>query len=116
MINKGTVFMVKLMIGDKFKKARKKLGWTQIQVCERVHISRIYYSNIERGIQIPKLETFILIANTLQVSDVLDDFLLPNTNRLNEMFSTDEFNGLSKPEFDIIMETIHLMASNFKSE
>ena len=106
--------LMELNIGVKFKKARKNLKLNQKEVSQIVNISKNYYSNIERGIQVPKLETFILIANTLNVPDILDEYLLPNTTAYKEIFQTTELDGLTHEEFDLIKNTITIMASNFK--
>lgn len=102
-------------IGKKLKTARKTLGWTQKDISDKVHISRVYYSNIERGIQMPKLETFILIANTLKIPNVLEDYLLPKSPEdTKDVIMTEELNGLTMEECMMIKETIILMAKNFK--
>lgn len=60
-------------MGKQIKKAREQKGLTQEQLAERVDLSVQHVSVIERGVKAPKLETFVKIANELQVNA---DFLL----------------------------------------
>lgn len=65
-------------IGKRIRKAREQKGWRQEDFAEKIGLSVTYTGMIERGEKVPKLETFITIANTLGVSadqllaDVLD--------------------------------------------
>lgn len=59
-------------IGKRIRKYRKAKGWRQEDFAEKIGLSVTYTGMIERGEKIPKLETFITIANALEVSaDVL---------------------------------------------
>lgn len=55
-------------IGKRIRTCREQKGWTQQAFAEKVGISIAYTGMIERGEKIPKLETFIRIANVLEVS------------------------------------------------
>ena len=65
-------------IGKRIRKARERKGWRQEDFAEKIGLSVTYTGMIERGEKVPRLETFIMIANTLGVSadellaDVLD--------------------------------------------
>ena len=65
-------------IGKRIRKVREQRGWRQEDFAERIGLSVTYTGMIERGEKVPKLETFITIANVLGVSadqllaDVLD--------------------------------------------
>ena len=65
-------------IGKRIREARKLKGWRQEAFAEKIGLSVTYTGMIERGEKVPKLETFITIANVLGVSadqllaDVLD--------------------------------------------
>lgn len=65
-------------LGRKLKSYRAKCGWDLKECAERIGISTRYLADIERGDKIPKLETLILILNTLNASadDVLQDSLI----------------------------------------
>ena len=60
-------------MGQRIKTARERKGYTQEQLAERLNLSVQHVSVMERGVEAPKLETFIRIANELQVNA---DFLL----------------------------------------
>lgn len=65
-------------MGKKLRSYRAKCGWSLKECSEKVGISLRYLADIERGDKVPKLETFILILNTLSASadDVLQDSLV----------------------------------------
>jgi len=77
-------------IGTRIKEARESKHLTQEQLAEIVGLSTTHISVIERGVKAPKLETFIEIANALDVTadslllDVLDNSLQITTNELSE--------------------------------
>ena len=60
-------------VGYKIKVARECKGLTQEQLAEIVNLSPMHISVLERGYKAPKLETLVLIANSLNVSA---DYLL----------------------------------------
>lgn len=55
-------------IGKKIRACREERGMSQEVFAEKVGISPAYVGMIERGEKIPRLETFLRIANTLEVS------------------------------------------------
>ncbi|MFI3213052.1 MAG: helix-turn-helix transcriptional regulator [Eubacteriales bacterium] len=60
-------------MGKKIKKLRVEKGYTQEELAERLDLSVQHISAIERGVKVPKLETFIKIVNEL---DTNADYLL----------------------------------------
>ena len=64
-------------LGKKLKAYRARCGWSLKECSERIGNSTRYLADIERGDKVPKLETFILILNTLAASadDALQDSL-----------------------------------------
>lgn len=60
-------------IGSRIKAARERKKITQEELAELLGMSTTHISVIERGVKPPKLETFIRIANALDVSA---DYLL----------------------------------------
>ena len=56
------------MIGKRIRFYRESKKWTQEEFAEKVGLSLTYIGMLERGDKIPKLETFIRIANTMEVS------------------------------------------------
>jgi len=60
------------LLGQRIREQRKEKGWTIEQFAERVDLSANYVGDLERGVKIPKLETFIRIVEALDVpADVL---------------------------------------------
>ena len=55
-------------IGKRIRFFREERKWSQELFSEKLGLSLTYVGMIERGEKIPKLETFIKIANTLGVS------------------------------------------------
>ncbi len=55
-------------IGSRIKAAREKKHLTQEELAALVDLSPTHVSVIERGVKPPKLETFVIIANALDVS------------------------------------------------
>lgn len=64
-------------IGKRIKEKRLEKSWSQEEFAEKVGLSTGYISMIERGEKIPKLDTFIRIANVLNVNsdELLTDVL-----------------------------------------
>lgn len=54
--------------GGGIKEAREKRHLTQEELAARIDISPTHVSVIERGTKIPRLDTFVAIANALEVS------------------------------------------------
>lgn len=65
--------MNKSSIGQNIKKKREERIWNQEELARRTGLSASYIGMIERGEKIPRLETFIRIANVL---DATSDELL----------------------------------------
>ena len=61
------------LVGNRIKTAREIKRLTQEQLAEIVSLSPMHISVLERGLKAPKLETLVLIANSLNVSA---DYLL----------------------------------------
>ena len=55
-------------VGQRIKAAREKKNLTQEDLAALVEISPTHMSVIERGAKIPRLDTFVAIANVLEVS------------------------------------------------
>ena len=65
-------------VGRRIQEVRKARGITQAELSQMIDLSPKYMSNIETGFKMPKLNTFVAIANALQcdantlLADVLD--------------------------------------------
>lgn len=70
--------MLDKRIGKRIKECREKMGLTQEQLAEKLGVSPVYISTVERGITFPRCERLINILNTLHAPadaifcDVLD--------------------------------------------
>ena len=56
------------VVGQRIKAAREKKNLTQEDLAALVEISPTHVSVIERGTKIPRMDTFVAIANVLEVS------------------------------------------------
>ena len=75
-------------VGRRFKAARERKHLTQEQLAEIVDLSPMHVSVIERGVKPPKLETFVALANALEVSadellqDTMDHAMESNSSEI----------------------------------
>lgn len=74
-------------VGRRIKEAREKRHLTQEELAARIDISPTHVSVIERGTKIPRLDTFVAIANALEVSG--DDLLLDVVDHAAESQASD---------------------------
>ena len=58
----------RLFIGDKIRKSRQKLGWTQKQLAAEAGIPQSHVSRLERGMHAPTIITIERLAKALQVA------------------------------------------------
>ena len=73
-----------ISIGNKIKAFRKKKGLSQLKLSELIDRSPTFISYIESGIKSMSLDTFVLLANALNVTaDELLDDNLENTIRVS---------------------------------
>ena len=97
-------------IGKRIRKYRESKGWRQEDFAEKIGLSVTYTGMIERGEKVPKLETFITIANVLGVSAdlLLADVLLTGYDvKSSEM--TEEIASLPPAERDRIYSVVNAM-------
>ena len=74
-------------VGRRIKEAREKRHLTQEELAARIDISPTHVSVIERGTKIPRLDTFVAIANALEVSG--DALLLDVVDHVAESQASD---------------------------
>lgn len=97
-------------IGKRIRKYREEKGWRQEDFAERIGLSVTYTGMIERGEKVPKLETFINIANVLGVStDLLLADVLSNGYDIKNSEMTDEISTLDPIERDRIYSVVNAM-------
>ena len=89
-------------VGQRIKAAREAKNLTQEELAGLVNLSPTHVSVIERGLKVTKLDTFIAIANALDVSadtlliDVVTHSVSGVTNELSEMI--EKLPNPDKPE------------------
>lgn len=97
-------------VGCRIKEAREKKGYTQEQLAEKLNLSVQHISVIERGVKVPKLETFIKIANELEVNS---DFLLSDILSVSAVLKSNELyskmNKVSEKEKRRILEVVRIL-------
>lgn len=97
-------------IGKRIRKCRENKGWRQEDFAEKIGLSVTYTGMIERGEKVPKLETFITIANVLGVStDLLLADVLNAKYEIKSSEITDEISSLKPTERDRIYSVINAM-------
>ena len=97
-------------IGKRIRKYREAKGWRQEDFAEKIGLSVTYTGMIERGEKVPALDTFITIANVLEVSAdlLLADVLVTGYNiKSSEM--TEEISALTPTERDRIYSVVNAM-------
>lgn len=97
-------------IGKRIRKYREQRGWTQEAFAEKIGLSVTYTGMVERGEKVPKLETFINIANVLGVStDLLLADVLVARYEIKSSEMTDEISALKQGERDRIYSVVQAM-------
>ena len=75
-------------VGQRIKEAREAKGFTQEDLAAVVNLSPTHVSVIERGLKVAKLDTFVAIANALDVSAdslLIDVVTRSTTGATNEL-------------------------------
>lgn len=97
-------------IGKRIRKYREQNGWRQEEFAEKIGLSVTYTGMIERGEKVPKLETFVKIANILGVStDLLLADVLTVQYEIKSSEMTDEIASLNPNERERIYSVIGAM-------
>jgi len=109
--------MDKATIGARIREQRLQRKLTIEGFAEVVDISAMFLSQIERGVKMPSLKTFIKILNALDIS--ADALLRDKVNAakpyvLNE--TTEKMQGLSPHQLKIVSDVFEAMLNNFKNE
>lgn len=94
-------------IGKRIRQKRLEKSWSQEEFAEKVGLSPVYIGMLERGEKLPKLETFIKIINTLNVtSDELLEDVLNQGYKIKLTKYTEEIGKLDANEQKRIYEII----------
>lgn len=98
----------KILFGKRIKDAREKIGLTQFELAEEIKISQNFLGDIERGIKLPSLDTFVKLANVLKMST---DSLLADS--LNNILSEPESKYYTDRQMSIISKIVKTINDNF---
>lgn len=90
--------------GTRLKHLRLGKGLTQVQVSERLHISKAMVSSYETGIRLPSYEILIKFSHLFGVTT---DYLL-GFNRLRVV----DVGGLSDSQIDLIVMIVNELKQN----
>ena len=91
-------------LGDRIKHLRNSMGLTQVQMSERLHISKSMASSYETGIRLPSYDVLIKFAKLFGVTT---DYLLGF-----DMVKSVDVSGLSDSQVDVIIR----MVAEFKKQ
>lgn len=95
-------------LGLKIKEKRKKLGYTQESLSEKLNLSVSHLSHIENGSAKVSLNTLVNIANTLNLS--LDElFSIELSNSMNIKDLNDFLKNCSEEEKKLLFENLNLL-------
>jgi len=97
-------------IGNRIKLARENKKITQEELAAMVDLTPAHISVIERGVKPPKLETFVRIANALEVSaDTLLVDVVDNSTKGIACELYDYVSKLSKREREKVLTVVRVM-------
>lgn len=76
------------LIGQRIKEARKKMGWSQEKLGEKIDVATVYISRIERGGSQVNLKRLSQISRALNVpiEKLITGTMVENTIYLNKEF------------------------------
>ncbi|OLS01956.1 helix-turn-helix domain-containing protein [Tissierella creatinophila] len=97
-------------IGKRIQVRREELGMKQEELAEYVNLSPNYMSAIERGVKIPRLETFIRITNALNIpADLLLMDVLRTGNEIKSSILSKKIHELTPKEQQRIFRVVEIM-------
>lgn len=95
-----------IAIGERIRKQRIALGYTQQYVYERLDVSHNHYSRIENGHVGMSFETLLQLCEILEVST---DYILKGTISSSDKNSfITQYNRLSNKQKEYVLEHINL--------
>lgn len=101
-------------IGIRIKNARKKAGYSQMELAEKAEISLSHLSNIENGKKDFGIEIFAKIVNVLNCSsDSLLGHGVDDKASQYEQQLYDILEGSTDKEKEVILDCIHCLKQTF---
>lgn len=102
-------------VGMRIRQKRLEKSWRQEDLAEKANLSTSYVGMIERGEKCPSLETFIIIANTLEVSaDVLLSGVLKNGYEVRMSEYAKRIGNLNKEKQKAVYNVLDVLIKNIK--
>ena len=86
-IKKGGASVDKISLGNRIKTARLEKGFTQNALARYAGVSNVYLGEIERGLKMPSMSSFIKIIQALNISA---DYILRDEVASGERYVYDE--------------------------
>ena len=115
LLQKAWFIMNNKALGTNILKARQAKGWTQDFAAEKCGLSENYFRQIELGNKVPRLETFVRIAETLGVSaDSLLYGNLTTTHAARSAEMMDKLSELPPKQQKVVLETVNTLISEIK--
>lgn len=105
--------MDKKVIGQRIREQRKAKKMTLEVLADKADIGLVYLGEIERGIKMPSLNTFIKIVNSLEISaDILlwDEVVAAKGYKLNAI--TERLDGLTPQQLKAVSNIIDATLAN----
>ena len=94
-------------VGQRIKAAREKKNLTQEDLAALIDISPTHVSVIERGTKIPRVDTFVAIANVLEVS--ADSLLVDVVDHATEGVASELFAAIDNLPHDEKMRILKVV-------
>ena len=104
-------------VGQRIKAAREKKSMTQEDLAARINISPTHVSVIERGTKIPRIDTFVAIANVLEVS--ADELLVDVVDRAASGVAcelSDAIDTLPREEKQRVLNAVSALFFSFRRQ
>ena len=104
-------------IGINIRKYRNRKGMRQEDLAEKTELSAVYIGMLERGEKLPSLETFIKIANALEVSsDMLLCDVLNAGYEIKNSVLNDKLDALYEEDRNKIYDVIDTMIGHSRKK
>ena len=79
--------MDKIALGKKLRQARLEKGYTQRMLAELAGVGNVYLGEIERGLKMPSLNSFVKLVEALDISA---DYILRDELSSGQVYTYDE--------------------------
>lgn len=96
-------------VGQRIKAAREKKNLTQEDLASLIDISPTHISVIERGAKIPRMDTFVAIANVLEVP--ADSLLVDVVNHAAEGVASELSSAIAELPQDEKMRMLKVVSA-----